>query len=494
MRVVFADGVQLERHWNASPFGRVWAEPGLAALRGRLDAWLAEAKRASGVDLASVTRTGRGIQLRFLGIDAQRQPRWVVQADLGMQAAQMARRLAAAEGSAQALVVSGADEAWSLSAQILARFGGIVSFGRPADLLPLAPVVAEGDLAVDIDGPALLGVLRASLQPAQAVQVGPLLDLLARRWQALALRASLDPDGVVWSARCDGDTTGLRPADRTLLARLPANASTVQLIGIEGAAWWQAWGPDLTTACDLMLHAGQARGAAATLGELHAGLAALGFTVDLPALVQGLSGTVAIVQTPGASIPGYSIAVPRSPALDRVVADLCVHLGCRQPEEGGFALLPIPDLPLPIQLARDRGHWLIGSDALLASTWGEGQPGGFDGTAMGRELAAGAPAAACILGANDLAPTLRMLLGPINMRLAMVHSLNQAEKQAVILGTARLAAVLPPGCHWGVASPGRLDLQGHGGDVLWVALPAILTAVAIPSLLERNVMVEEARP
>jgi hypothetical protein len=29
---------------------------------------------------------------------------------------------------------------------------------------------------------------------------------------------------------------------------------------------------------------------------------------------------------------------------------------------------------------------------------------------------------------------------------------------------------------------------------LAIAVPAILTAVAIPSLLERNVMVEEARP
>lgn len=493
VRVVCADGAQLEQHWNASLFGQVWGEPGLAPLRQRVDAWLAQVKRDSGVDLAAAARAARGIQLRFLDIDDSRQARWAVQADLGPQAPQVARRLAAAEGSARPLAITGADEAWSLSRQVLARFGGIVGFGRPGALLPLPPPPAPaGDIAVRIETGGLLGMLRGSLEPAQAAQAGALLDLLARRWRSVALEAALDPAGVTWSGRFEGDVSGLKPADRALLERMPGTASTVQLIGCDGAAWWRAWGDELVAALDPLLHDGQSRGAAATLADLQAATAALGVAVDLPALIQGTVGTIALVQTPGVPFPGFTILVPRSAALDALVAGLCQRLGCRQPDEGGYALLPIPDLPVAIQLARDRGHWLIGTDALLASTWGGGAAGGFTATAMGRELLTTAPAQACILGANDLAPSLRMALGPVNLALGEVRGMSAAERQAVIVALVRIAALLPPGMHWGEAAPGRLDLRGRGGDVLWVALPAVIAAIAIPNLLESRVTANEA--
>jgi len=480
VRVVLADGAQLEHHWNASLFGQVWAEPGLAALRARVDAWLAQAKHDSGVDLAVAARAARGIQLRFLGLD-EGLPRWAMQADLGPQAPQVARRLAAAEGSAQALGVAGADEAWSLSAHALVRFGGIIGLARPPGLLPLPPAPVDGDIALRLEFAGLFGLVRDALDPAQAAQAKALLDLLARRWRSLDLRASLDPagpawiGGVSWTGNFEGDVSGLRPVDRTLLGRLPATTSAVQLLGCDGAAWWRAWGAELAVAL-----AGQAP------------FSLLGADLDLPALLQGLVGTVALVQTPGVPYPGFTLLVPRSPALDALVAAVCARLGCRMPEEGGFALLPVREVPLAIQLARDRGHWLIGTDALFASTWGGGAAGGFAETEMGCELAARAPLPACILGVNDLATSLRMGLGHINQALAGVRGMDAAERQAVIVGVSRLAALLPPGYHWGEAASDRLELHGRGGDILWVALPAVIAAIAVPSLLENRVTANEA--
>jgi hypothetical protein len=70
--------------------------------------------------------------------------------------------------------------------------------------------------------------------------------------------------------------------------------------------------------------------------------------------------------------------------------------------------------------------------------------------------------------------------------------MNAAERQAVLVGVARLAAILPPGYHWGEAGPDRLELHGRGGDILWVALPAVIAGIALPNLLENRVSANEA--
>lgn len=488
VRVVLADGAQLERHWNESLLGRVWAEPGLAPLRLRVEVWRELTKREIGIDPVSAVRAARGMQLRLCGLQGG-QPDGAVQADLGPQAPQLARRLAATAASVRPLDVSGADEAWSLGARSLARFGGIVGFGRPAELLPLPPAAAEGDLAVRLGFAGLLGMLRSALDPALATQAGALHDLLAQRWRSLDLRATLAADGVAWSGRFAGDVSGLRPIDRALLVRLPATVTAVELVGCDGAAWWRAWGDGLIAALDPLLHGSQMHDSAATLRDVQSVLAGIGIDADPAALVQGLVGTVALVQTPGVPFPGFTILVPRSPALDALVAGVCARLGCRMPEEGGFALLPIRDVPLAIQLARDRGHWLIGTDALFASTWGGGTAGGFEQTALAAGLAQ-APAAACVLGAMDLAPTLRLALG--YLRQADARILDAAESQAAIVGVARLAALLPPGFHWGECTAQGLELQGRGGDLLGLALPVAVAAVAVPTLLKDRVAANEA--
>jgi hypothetical protein len=475
LRVSLADGVALQAHWSASLLGRAYAEPALLPIRARVDAWLAQ-QRGGGLDPVAAVRMARSAQLRFYGIDERRESRWAVQANLGVQAPALARRVVQAHSFPRPADLPAADQAWVLDGRVLANYGGILACGSPAGILPLPPAQATADLDLDLDLAAMATVAHVD-QPTPSQQLAATaFDLLATCGQTLSLRADLAPDGFSWRAVLRGDAAVTRPVDRSLLARLPTNASAVLLVGVDGPAWWRASGAALLAAMT------------ADQTDARAAFRAIcGF--DLQDLIEACTGTIAVAQTPGVPYPGISVLLPRSPRLDRVMADLCRGLGCAVPQGETFALLPIPDAVVQVQLSCTAEHWIATTDALLAATWHGSS--GFDTTEMGRRLSEGAPQGACVLGVYDLRVTLRMLLGQLNAQLALNRELSAPEKQAVLAGLAHLAVVVPPGYLWAVAQPQRVELTGSGGDVLWLVVPAAAAAI-LPDVLESRSAANEA--
>ena len=472
-----ADGATLQSHWQASLFGPWWSDPGMNQVREALGARCERIRVETGRDPLDVLVASRGVQLRILGPlpGPRRLASWGIQADLGTQAPQLARKLAALGDAAQRAEVSGADEGWTLPQGSLARFGGIVALGRPASALPLVPVPGEADLAIDIAVPALQECLRRLLRPGDLAATQPYLDLV-RPLHGVRLRADLVPSGLNWSCRLDGALAWLRPADCALPGRLPAGTMWVEAIGIRGVDLWTAWGASLEAAI-------ASSGSGARLDR--AGLD----EATRRTLITALDGTAMLAVTPGAPVPGITVVVPRSPQLDALVAAWCAKQSTQLPADGVPSLLNLPDLPMAVQLVVDPAYWLLTTDAVVASTW-RTLAGGFATTPTGAGLAE-APAGACVLGATDASALLRLLMGPLQQALVMEPQLTPVERTAALMASARLAAILPPGRHWGTAAAGKLELTGHGGDPTWVAAGLGVALGLLPELIGSNMQSNE---
>ncbi len=472
-----ADGAILQRHWQASLFGPWWSDPGMNQVQVALNARLASIRGEIGRDPLDVLVASRGAQLRILGPlpGPLRQASWGMQADVGTLAPRLARKFAATAGPPQPTAISGADESWTIQQGSLARFGGIISLGRPKSALPLVPVHSTTDLAIDVALPALEACLRQLLRPTEFTALQPYLSLL-RPLRAVRLRADAVPSGLDWTCRLEGELGWLRPADRALAMRLPASVMLVEAIGLHGADLWAVWGGSFEAAIT-------AAGVGARLDQ--AGLDAAGRRT----LITALDGTVMVALTPGAPLPGITIVVPRNPQLDALVAACCAKLSTPQPAPGVPALLNLPALPMVVQLIADPGYWLLTTDPIVASTWGA-DPGGFAGT----PLAAGclvAPAGANVLGAIDAKAVLRTVMGPLQQVLITEPRLSPAERTAVLIAAARLATILPPGHHWGTMAGGGLDLTGRGGDPTWVAAGLSLVLALWPELAGSDLQANE---
>lgn len=456
VRIQLGPATTLETHWHGSVLGRVLADASLEPLRKRGLAWL---ERYGGGRLHGT----HVLQAGFAGLDGKGQPRWAVQSDLGTRAPLVARRIAASFRFPRPIAVPAADEAWLLDGMVLARFGGIVAYGRPVEQLPLAPFHADGDIAVEIGVPALLRALRDALEDRRPVLAG-LFDLVAARWSSLSVRADLTAEGSSWRGALLGDSAGLKTADRSLLARLPASAMAVMLIGIDGRRLWSSSG----------------RALASALAGAMQGLP------DLRTVIEGCNGTIAILLTPGVPYPGISVVLPHGPGLEDLATTLCRRMGVEPPAEGGNTFIVVPDLAIPLMLARSGGLWLLSSDAQLAASWGTAAASGFERTAMASTLQQRAPAAACVLLTCDGGAVLRSLMGVVNQAMALNREFDQTERHAVLSGAARLSASLMPAYQWAVAARDRLDLAGGGGDLTWIAAPVLAAAWTIPGWIDNG--------
>jgi len=472
-----ADASVLRSHWQASWLQGWWSDPGMAQSRAAWDVRLEAWRSQHGVDLPSLAHVVRGLQFCVLGPIAgpRRWASWGIQADVGTQAPQLARRLAAAENDAPSITLAGSDQAWSVPGGTLARFGGLIAVGRPPAAIPLVPAAPVADISLTMQVGGLLATLRAVMRPDERMKAEPLMRLVANL-STIVLNANLSADGIDWTGSVDGDLGWLRPADRKVLARLPANTAIVQAIGVHGPSLWAGWGPSLQ--------------AAIASDGADGPIARGGITAALRDLVEGLDGTIVLAHTPGVPIPGLTLALPRSQRVDAAVLAICQACHCPVPAEDRYHVLVVPDVPIPLHLVRGHGHWVVTTDLSVAAGWADSS-GGLDATVLGGMITA-APAGACLVGVIDMSTVLRQLLGPMNQMLAVNQQVTPAERQAALTAVARLAAALPPGVMSGEMSNGRLQMRGHGGDLTCLTGVGALIMQLWPALTDGDVTANEA--
>lgn len=89
-----------------------------------------------------------------------------------------------------------------------------------------------------------------------------------------------------------------------------------------------------------------------------------GFGTSYVDLIGGINGTVAFAVTPAAPFPALSVFLPRSPEVDALLSGLLAQINLPVPADGTPMALPIPNMPILVQLGKNESHWIVSSDAM----------------------------------------------------------------------------------------------------------------------------------
>ncbi len=451
-----ADGARLISHWEASVYGRLWNDPLLASRRELWLQPLSELQGGVGLTLREALQALKGVAMQAQAPAAGAPPLSHVQfeADLGAVSArvmQAVRMLNSDPAALKELKLAGASEALEVVAHglRLARFatmlmaGSDANAGAPRPWKPTA-LPPQADLAVHLDATRLLALLPAE----QAKQIEAVLKPLAHAAGDIDYRLELVPEGLHERIASHAGATGTVAVDRELLSRLPGKTLFTLALALDGKALWEQ---SRTAALSGFAVANALPSPEAAEQAIDAQLAALGLTTTLTQLIDGLHGTVVLVVTPGIPFPAPTIMLPRSPALDQLVGLALKALMVVPPADGQGTMLPLPGLQIPVQLAATKEHWLLSSDIQLVTSWLAGTPGGWCDTPPGKTALAHAPPKATVIGASDTQAVLTTIAGFAALALNGNAGLAPQDKQALMQGLNRLAALSSSG--WLVAYP-----------------------------------------
>jgi len=493
------DGPRLAEHWPASIYAKLWNDPAFAPFRKQWDDGMAAAKTTSGVDITSVISVLRiyaRLDSLVAGPDGKPKLGGFAQADLGAQAATLfalATKNAAAR--VKPVTVAGADAALGDADAVVARFGSTLVIA-PTGTTP-APVpfpAATDDISASGDALGVIDAVRPLLPPEQRAEFESNLALMRSWYQGrISYRANLVPEGVLETfANTAPRQPWMLPVDRALLDRLPATALIAGATALDGAEYWKLLRPAILNA---MRRQATAAGGEMTEEQaqlaMDSGLKSFGLTCTVKELISGLTGTMLLAITPSMPFPAATIAVPRSPALDQVIGMLLGQMKTALPAEGAAASVIIPNIGIAVQVLRAPKHWVLTSDPVLATTWIGAKPGGWSTAPAGALALAKAPTDAFVIGASDTPAVLRNLLPYLGMGLTFAKDLTPEQRNAIVQLTTRLAAIAGTGYVVGGTRDGA-QITEMRGLVGFAAMPAIIAAIAIPSLLESRNSANEA--
>lgn len=458
-----ADGAQLIQHWDGSIFAKVWADPSAAPLRGKWTEAQKDAVDNLGFDPLAALAVMKGMQLQFLGMAAEKKPRILAQADFGAFAPKVMALLAKDAGKLAPKQVAGADEALGDDDGVIARFGSVIVAAAGTDPKPAALAgAAAADLAADLDGQRLVDAIAAGIPAEGKAEFDKLVKQMKPYLGIWTYRGDIVAEGIREHVAGTVPSPGVQPADRSVIARLPATTLMALSWGFDGKSYWKAGGEALLNQLDERMHPGAPLGSEATAQEIGASLAGMGVNASLQQVVEGFTGTGLFALTQGAPFPALTLALPRSAATDQLVDVGLKMMGNAAPAEGQSTPIMLPNVPVPITMLCDKMHWVVTSDPMLAATWSSGQPGGFADTPAAKTLFAKAPAHSYLLGASDTPAVLRTVQGFLGLALGANDSLTPEQKQAINNALLRLAGNASTGYVYGAADATHSEMEVRG--------------------------------
>ena len=519
-----SDGVRSSEHFNASVYGKVVNAPEFAPLKAK---WLATiaaetAKRQNdqgdngepfltrlreaGInpfDLLSRLRFFEAvIQGEVKGKTAsQLQPGFRVGFDLGNPFAQLAAQDMAQDaekGKAKKITVTGADDAYidirnksDLALRTL-RFADqfvLTNTDRADWQKPVKPASSTHDLTLHLMPALCAAFIDKAIPAADRAQTESLLARMRSMMGAVDLTMDLVPAGLATRLVIPEASVFTVPVDKKIMEKLPTNTLSAIALGIDGAAWW-------TKERAIFL---QQLGATQTPPvnaeqmekNLDAMLKSQGLTCSTAQLAAGIKGTGMIALMQAVPFPTVALAIPRSQAFDAVVALALKKAQQEMPAEGAMAMIPLGMIPISLTLVRAPSHWLLTTDSLLASTWTDAAPGGWLNTPVGKLALDKAGTDAWMIGGADNAAEIRMYTGFLALGIQQVPNLSPEERQAVLKSMQILTKNAQPGWCTG-RNKGRtseIEITGLTGGIFPLA---IVSAIAIPNLLESRSVAHEA--
>ncbi len=445
-----ADGAVLMAHWEASPWGKTWANPAMKPLRDKFATWQAEQVATLGAEptafLAAITNLGMTIR-------PSAEPNAVAalaSADFGTFAKTLFAKAKGAEvnkGTVDAKV-PGADESFhplapQEAAYVLSRFGSALVMAWHAPAVKPAPRTAAlaADVVATVQMLALVEMITPFItedqQKASWEQTHKQLTSMHAGNASYQMR--ILPEGFLERFDMTMDKMpGYAAVDATQLGRLPGNTLMAMGMGFDGKSYWKTERSKALAGWAPLLQMDPTDTDAVEL-KIDDNLANLGLPVKLSELMEGLVGTMTFGVTQGMPFPGVSMSFPRSPAVDKLVGLGLGKMEVQPPDEGTSTILPVPNMPVAISLACDKRSWLISSDAIYVDQWLAGTPNGWLDSAAAKVALAKAPKDSYLIGSSDTPAVLRLIAGYAGMALGMAKDLPQDQKQAILQGLNILA-------------------------------------------------------
>ena len=494
--VRLADGKDLIAHWNQGPIAQTWKDPVFNPFRTKFDEQSAEAAKDLGFDPWKVLPTLTRIRMvANASADPAKPVDVVASLDAGTFAQALFGKLAQDKPAAQ---IPGADQAVTVDQVTVARFVSalVATFGAPPKAPGKEALPTPGS---DIEGTANLDLCAAIAQKWAKTDAGKqdlggqkisdVIDNATRTWKnhdvhRVTYQARFVPEGVLERFVSDGRTPKeLLAVDRVLLARLPANTLVAAGMGWDGAQAWKERRSELLAGLAGVLGTSPTD-PDATEKALDASFAKIQMPVTAKDLITGWKGTTLVGLTPGMPAPGVILAIPRSPAMDTLVGWALAKVPGQPtlPAEGASAIIPIPNVPVVLTLARDAGHWLLTTDPMFASAFLTGKANGWADTAPAKLVLGKAPATAYIVGASDTPAVLRTLGGYAGMALAFAKDLDPDSRNAIMQAFPLLAAKAQPGYIFaGTKAGDKLPQQMEMRSLTGMATLPVIAGLALPA-------------
>lgn len=497
--LVLADGPTLAADWHGSLYDALAQDPTIAAAQARLGAAWRMTALLLGCSPEALGAHCGPIELDLDGLAPGAQgPRPVLAGAMHLTA-DAPGLLRLLHLGARRATVPGAQDAVQLPTPAgqrctIACQGDVLALGVDGPLRFAPPATPPtGDLALTVDLPALLAQLATCLPASQARLCAHLARASAGAppWR---YQARVVPEGLQEQLRL-GRIGGLQAVDREVLQHLPASMLLTLAVGVDGRALWaehrDAWlgavAAQIATPATPITAAGVEQ-------EINGLLAMLGLPVTFSDCVAGCSGTVLVAIGQGVPMPTVTLALPRSPPMDALMGLVARGLQVAVPAEGTSALLPLPSLPLAVNLIRAPTHWVLSTDPAVTTGWTATSGQGWSASEVGRRALALAPEGAVVIGASDTAAVARLVADDLRMGAVLPHRSTSPGLRLLLQLLPRVAALAKPG-----AMAVSVDAQGttleDRGVVGLAGIPPLvrLVADAVAAQQALHLQLSEAR-
>ncbi len=433
-RLVLAAGDRLFTDFQASVYAAVWNDPSFQDERAQFAAQMAGVKAMLGMDPLEIWRSCGPLDVVIDGIHPaipESKPMFHLSCVAKQQPANL-RALMLTQG--KDATVPGAD--WAViypdaqgGTPTVAWFGNQLVLGvyeMPRRVPPTSDPAT--DLVMDVALGRLMAACAAAAQGDEARQLTALAQAPALAGQ-LHYEASHVPEGIQEKLVLP-KVAGLKACDRAALEPLPASTLVAFAVGLDGPGMWQADRDQVLGAIAAKLSsADHAVSPAEAQAQCDGLLSMVGIPFSLGQLVQGFDGTLVIAIGQGMPVPSVTIALPRTAVTDHLLAIVLDKMHVKPPEEGSSVLVPIPNVPVSVNLVKSTGHWVLTSDASVMTGWGSHERGGWSESTAGRLALEKARPGAVAIGSSDT-PTLLRLLASMGGPL-LANADAQARQQGI---------------------------------------------------------------
>ncbi len=225
----------------------------------------------------------------------------------------------------------------------------------------------------------------------------------------------------------------LKGVDLTVCNKLPDATYSVMSVGLDGKILWDDMLLPVLTAVAGM----DDKSIQDVMSEANKNLQDMGITAKIDEVISSINGTFVLAQTKAAPFPGFTFAIPRSPAMDQIVTAALKTLNMELEKDGTPTVIMLPDVPMPFNLLSDAQHWILSSDPQVTIEWSAKKDKGWLESPLGKLAQKKNTKETVMLSVSDNVEELKVAQGQLNMVIGFLP-LEPKQQQKIMRGFSNL--------------------------------------------------------